>query len=106
MQAIQSVPTVAAMPSMQAIRSVWLMAASLCAGAFVLLVATAFSDYVVRLAGGETADWARFFGQFSYTAIPMVLVALLAAARSQMATTLGALGAAALYLLLWVTVAY
>lgn len=106
MQAIQRVSTAAALPNWRAIGSLWILSASLCAAAFVLLVATAFSDAVVRVAGGETVDVAQFLGQFAYPSIPLLLVGALIAARSHAAATLVGLSGTALYLLLWVTIAF
>jgi hypothetical protein len=106
MQAISSAPIAQTVPVMQALRSLAVIPVVLCAGAFMLLTATAFSDYIVRLAAGETADWGQFFGQFAVPAVPMVLALVLLAARVRATASMVAIGGTLLYLLLWVTVAY
>lgn len=106
MEAIHSATIAPAVPVMQALRSLATIAAISCAGAFVLVVATAFSDTIVRVAGGEAADWGHFFGQFAMPSAPLALALGLLAARVRAAASLAGLGGALLYLLLWVTVAF
>lgn len=106
MEAIQSAPIAQTVPSMQVLRSLAGISVMACAGAFLLLTATAFSDTIMRVAAGEAADWGGFFGQFMMPSVPLALALALLAARGRAAASMVGLGGAALYLLLWVTVAY
>jgi len=106
MEAIHSATIAPAVPVTQLLRGLATIAVISCAGAFALLVATAFSDTIVRVAGGETADWGHFLGQFAMPSVPLVLALVLLVARVRTAASLAGFGGALLYLLLWVTVAF
>lgn len=106
MEAIRSASIESTVPVTQALRSLAAISVALCAAAFVLLVATSFSDTVVRIAGGEAADWGQFFGQFAMPSVPLALALVLLGARVRAGASVAGLGGALLYLLLWVTVAY
>jgi len=99
-------PIAQTVPSMQVLRALAGVSVMACVAAFVLLTATAFSDTVVRVAAGETADWGQFFGQFAMPSVPLALALVLLAARARGAAALVGFGGALFYLMLWVTVAY
>jgi len=89
---------------MQAIRNASNASIMFCAGAFVLLMATATSNYLIRVATIDVANWPEFLGQFMLPAIPLAVAIVLLAARNHAAATLVAGAGTALSLGLWAMV--
>lgn len=118
MQGIGSAPTAtatSATPGTQTIQStsaftsvgsLWMLSTALCGGTFALLMATAVSGYLVRVATVETADWPHFLNQFAMPALPLALMAVLLGTRSHVSATLLGLGASILYVFLWMTLVH
>lgn len=98
-------PVARAMP-VQAVGSLSILSAALCVGAFALLLATAISDYLIRIATVETADWPHFLGQFAIPAMPLGVVALLLLTRSHVSATLVGAAGTLFYLAAWLTLAF
>jgi len=68
-----------------------------------MLLATAISNYLIRVATIDVANWPEFLGQFMLPAIPLILALLLLAARSQAAATVVASLGTLVCLFYWAT---
>ena len=75
----------------------------LCAGAFALLLATAISNYLRLDVDTGTAPFSQYIGQFALPAVPLGLVVVLLALRSQTAATIVAGLGTLFYLFTWAT---
>jgi hypothetical protein len=106
METIRNASIAQAVPVVQGLRGLATLAAGLCAAAFMLLTATAFSNTIARIAGGAAADWGQFAGQFAMPSVPLALSLGLLALHARASAGAIAIGGTALYLLLWVTIAY
>ncbi|MDF7774101.1 hypothetical protein P1X14_02480 [Sphingomonas sp. AOB5] len=87
---------------MRAIRTFSNEAAIMCASAFVLLLATAISNFVRVDVDTGDATFGQYLGQFTLPAMPLVLVLVLVALRSRVATTIVAAFSTLYYLADWV----
>ena len=103
---VQVTQAVAVSPTLQTIRELSTVSAALCGGSFALLLATAVSNYLMRAATVETADWLTFFGQFEMPALPILLMLALLATRNRAMATLVAVAGASLYIFLWMVAAF
>ena len=92
---------------MQAIRSYSnaysTAAAMVCAGAFLLMLATSISNYLIWISTVGVADWSGFLGEFVLPAIPLALALVLLAIRSKVAATMVATLGTLFYLFVWAT---
>lgn len=86
---------------MKAIRTFSNEAAIMCASAFALLLATAISNFLRLDVDTGNATFGQYLGQFTLPAIPLGLVLLLLALRSQAAATIVAALATLYYIADW-----